>query len=190
MYECVLALLRDIQMGTESNETLDSRTIVLVQDLCQRLDRLIIERIRTQIDEEAECTTVIGVSEAQDYTLASLTSSDVANSVADLARHFINMTDLLTPDPQTSKASGGNQDSVRLSKSTVKMLGPDQRGNIRIAQSESSNQPKSVKTHTPVHQLSLPVIDLGSTHPIGRTYPSAMLDALNMSGGGQPWKVS
>ncbi|KAK0837771.1 hypothetical protein LTS02_017903 [Friedmanniomyces endolithicus] len=184
MYECVLELLRDIQTGSESSETLDSRTIGLVHDLCQRLDRLNIERIRTQIDDDAERTIVIGVSEAQDFTLASLTSSDVANSVADLARHFINMTDLLSPDPQTSKASDMNQDSVRISKSTVKMLGPDQRGNTRIAHSESSNQPESVTTHTPVYQLSLPAIDLGPT------YPSAMLDALNMSGGSQSWKVS
>ncbi|KAK0248367.1 hypothetical protein LTS09_016485 [Friedmanniomyces endolithicus] len=113
----------------------------------------------------------------------------MANSVADLARHFINMTDLLSPDPQTSKASGVDQDSVRLSKSTVKILDPDQRGNSRIAQSESSNQLKSVKTHTPAYQLSLPTIEIESTHPIGQT-PSAMLDALNMSGGSQPWKVS
>ncbi len=44
---------------------------------------------------------VIGVSEAQNYTLASLTSSDVASSVADLARHFIHMTDLMIVDPET-----------------------------------------------------------------------------------------
>ncbi|KAK1041473.1 hypothetical protein LTR74_018616, partial [Friedmanniomyces endolithicus] len=112
------------------------------------------------------------------------------------------MTDLLSPDPQTSKASGVDQDSVRLSKSTVKILDPDQRGNSRIAQSESSNQLKSVKTHTPAYQLSLPTIEIESSrsteamascatnfaaHPIGQT-PSAMLDALNMSGGSQPWK--
>ena len=56
MYECVLELLRDIRIGTESNETLDSRTIALVHDLCQRLDRLNIEKIRTQTDDEAEGT--------------------------------------------------------------------------------------------------------------------------------------
>jgi hypothetical protein len=126
MYECVLELLRDIQMGTESNETLDSGTVALIHDLCQRLDWLNVERIRTQVDDEAERTTVIGVSKAQDYTLASLTSSDVANSVADLARHFIHITDLLSSDTQRTQASGVNQDSVRLSKSTVKVLGPDQ----------------------------------------------------------------
>ena len=96
MYECVLELLRDIQTGTESNETLDSRTIALVHDLCQRLDRLNIENIRNQTDDEAERTIiVIGVSEAQDFSLVSLTSSDVASSVADLARHLIHMTDLM-----------------------------------------------------------------------------------------------
>jgi len=80
---------------TESSETLESRTVALIQNLCQRLDWLNVDRIRAQVDDEAERTTVIGVSEAQDYTLASLTSSDEANSIADLARHLIHMTDLL-----------------------------------------------------------------------------------------------
>ncbi|KAK1807767.1 hypothetical protein LTR12_017882 [Friedmanniomyces endolithicus] len=170
---------------TESNETLDSRTVALIQNLCQRLDWLNVDRNRTQVDDEAERTTVIGISEAQDYTLASLTSSDEANSMADLARHFIHMMDLLEY----------NQNAVS---------GPAR--TYTHCANESSDQHKSAKTPTAVYPLSLPpAIDLGSSrrteaiaryaanstaHPVGQAYPSAMLDALNMSGGSRPWKVS
>ncbi|KAK3114101.1 hypothetical protein LTR53_007919 [Teratosphaeriaceae sp. CCFEE 6253] len=204
MYECVLELLRDIRIGTESNETLVSRTIALVHDLCQRLDRLNIENICTETDDEAERTTVIGVSETQNFTLASLTSSDVASSMADLAQHFIHMTDLMIVDPETSQAGDVNQDSVGLSRSVVRIPSAGQPRHMLIA-SEGLDRSKSVKTPTQVYQLSLSAINLGSSrsteaaascatdfaaNPTRRTCPSAMLDALNMSGDGQPWKVS
>ncbi|KAK0246807.1 hypothetical protein LTS09_018057 [Friedmanniomyces endolithicus] len=81
--ECVIELVRDIRLGTEKNEYLDPLTIRLVHDLCQRLDELSIGQIHTSVDENAERTTVIGVSDAREFTLARLTSSDTPLAAPD-----------------------------------------------------------------------------------------------------------
>ncbi|KAK0264077.1 hypothetical protein LTR54_018224 [Friedmanniomyces endolithicus] len=79
-------LCEDIRIGTERNEYLDPPTIRLVHDLCQRLDGLNLGQIHTLVDENAKRTTVIGVSNAREFTLARLTSSDVRTSVADTSK--------------------------------------------------------------------------------------------------------
>lgn len=195
LYEGVIELLRDIRIGTERNEALDPRTIGLVHDLCQRLDGLNIGQIHTLVDENAERTTVIGVSEAREFTLASLTSSDVGNSVADLTRHLIYMTDLLGLNLGESGVSGLNQDYVQLSKSGGESLCLD-RGTVHMHHTQL--EPAAVC------QLSLPTIDFGPSRsngdtesclsslappPHGLTYPSGLLDALNTSGCSQPWEI-
>ncbi|KAK3669998.1 Protein kinase protein rad53 [Recurvomyces mirabilis] len=193
IYECVVELLRDIRTGTERSEDLDSPTIRLVRDLCQRLDELNIGQLHTLVSENAERTTVIAVSKAREFTLASLTSSDVGNSVADLTGHLIHMTDLLGFNLEKSGMGSLDQDCVQLSGNAAESSSFDRRTlQLRRTQCEP----------TAVCQLSLPAVDLGSSHsngdtesclsslaPLSRglTYPSGLLDPLNTSGCSRPW---
>ena len=100
IYESVLKLLKDIQIG--GDEATDSHTSALVQKLCRKFKRLEITEVIKSIDQDAERTILTAVTEERVFELASLTSSNLANPVADLAHQLHQMMDLLDPNPETS----------------------------------------------------------------------------------------
>jgi hypothetical protein len=93
MYESVLELLKDIQV--DGDDAIDSRTSDLVQELCRRFEQLEITEIVKSIDQDTERTILTAVTEERVFELASLTSSHLASSVADLAGHLHHMVELL-----------------------------------------------------------------------------------------------
>ncbi|KAH9827207.1 hypothetical protein Tdes44962_MAKER03017 [Teratosphaeria destructans] len=84
-YESVLGFLRGIQIGADHSETPDLRTTGVVQTLCHQLERLEIDEIKAHTDHNAKRTILTAVTKTREFTLANLTSSDLANSIADLA---------------------------------------------------------------------------------------------------------
>ena len=98
--ESVLELLKDIQI--DGDGATDSRTFDLVRELCRKLERLQITEIIKSFDHDAEQTILTAVTKAREFPLASLTSSDLANSVDELADHLSRMMDLIDPDPETT----------------------------------------------------------------------------------------
>ena len=95
--ESVLELLKDMQVD---DEAIDSRTSDLVHSLCRKFERLGIVEVIRSIDQDAERTTLMAVTEAREFELASFTSSDIFKSVAELADHLYHIMDRLDPDPE------------------------------------------------------------------------------------------
>lgn len=105
IYGSVLNLLRHLQVKKGRYEISDSRTKAQVDVLCQQFRRLNIVEVKTYNDLANERTIVIAVSEVREFTFASFTSSDLSNSVANLAQHFTGLMRLLSPNPMTSRNS-------------------------------------------------------------------------------------
>ena len=211
MYESVLELLRDMHNGLDSGETTDSHTTGLVQTLCHQLERLKIAEIKTNTDD-AERTILTAVTEAREFTLASLTSSDLANSVADLAEHLSRLMQLYSPDPQTlSESAKKNRSSDGdLGAAISPPIGPavneTDRAKVVSFQTASvsgttrRNGEETLPTsgmHTTTNHVTTSLTiwptdasgglsTASSDYAYGLTFPSALLDPIDVSGCAPP----
>ena len=202
MYESVLDFLSSIQDGVDGNETPDSRTTGVVQTLCHQLERLKIDEIKTHTDHDAERTILTAVTETREFTLANFTSSDLANSIADLAHHLTQIMHLWSPDPETLHHGhvgySSYQDEGETARdSHVRNLMQQ----IDPVEDESCEGARTPTTASPARRRPLSVTEKSpswpaedtdkwttdsSLHPYGRTCPSALLDVVNVSGCASP----
>ena len=212
MHVNVLEFLKDMQIGDGSNESPAARTPGSIDTLCQQFKRLKIAEVKMHNDHVTEQTIVTAVSEAREFMLASLTSSDLANSVADLAQHLTHIMQLLSPDPQTSsesaKRNASSQCDPALASSryvgnTVNQIDP--------AKVVSFQTPSAGRTTRRNGEALLPIGDrptgpdhviqslaswptnasdglstASSDYPYGLTFPAALLDEINVSGCAPP----
>ena len=186
--ESVLELLKDIQI--DGDGATDSRTFVLVRELCQKLERLQITEIIKSFDDDAEQTILTAVTKAREFPLASLTSSDLANSVDELAGHLLHMVDLLVPASETPYNGPVS-------------CPPQEDGEETISSSYIWNLLREVDhgegetidgATAPTQALPFPVVQKSprwstndsvswqTSQSKGLTYPSAVSDVLNVSG--------
>ena len=101
--ESVLKLLKDIQI--DGDEATESRTFDLVRALCRKFEQLQVTEIERSFDLDAEQTILTAITETKAFPLASLTSSDHANSVDELADQLFRIANLLIPDFEASRLS-------------------------------------------------------------------------------------
>jgi hypothetical protein len=179
MYESVLELLRDIQI--DSDEATDSRTSDLVHSLCRKFEQLEIAEVIKSIDQDAELTILMAVTEAREFKLASFTASDLAKSVAELADHLYHIMDRLDPDPEIPydgyvSCSSQEDDKETVSSSQVRNL-------LREVNRGEGETPAGATTPTqavpfPVVQKSLTWSTIDSlswqSRSRGLTYPSTV----------------
>ena len=202
VYESVLELLRTIQDGANGNEATDSHTTAMVQTLVDQVERLKIGEIKKHTDHDAERTILTAVTEAREFTLANFTSSDLANSMADLAHHLTQMMHLWSPDLETSHdgrvSRRSHQDQGETVRSShVRNLMPQmdpvegelcEEARTPTTASPARRQPVAMSEKSP----SWPAEDTdkwtmdSALHPFGLTCPSALLDIVNASGCAPP----
>ena len=184
----MLELLKDIQI--DGDGATDSRTFELVRELCRKLERLQITEIIKSFDHDAEQTILTAVTKATECPLASLTSSDLANSVDELAGHLLHMVDLLVPASETPYNGPVS-------------CPPQEDGEETISSSYIWNLLREVDhgegetidgATTPTQALPFPVVQKSprwstndsfswqTSQSKGLTYPSAVSDVLNVSG--------
>lgn len=110
--ESILELLRDIQI--DGDGATDSRTFELVRELCRKLEEFQITEIVKSFDGDTEQTILTAVTKARAFPLASLTSSDLANTVTDLASQLHTMVDLSLVRRSMTNGSVSSTNPVRL----------------------------------------------------------------------------
>ena len=212
MHRNVLELLKDMQIGDGSNKRPDACTPGSIDTLCQQFKRLKIAEVKMHNDHVTEQTIVTAISEAREFTLASLTSSDLANSVADLAQHLTHIMQLLSPDPQTlSESATRNASSQydpapassRYVVNTVEQIDPAKVVSLQTPSAGRTTRrdgeallPIGERPTGPDHVieslaswptdasdgLSTASID----YPYGLTFPAALLDETDVSGCAPP----
>ena len=186
--ESVLELLKDIQI--DGDGATDSRTFDLVRELCRKLERLQITEIIKSFDHDAEQTILTAVTKAREFPLASLTSSDLANSVDELADQLLRMANLLIPDlevpydGQVSRLSAEDGGETSSSTSVWNLLREVDHGEGETTDGAT----------TPTQAIPFPVVQRSpksltdesdnwqTSRSRGLTYPSAVSDILNVSG--------
>lgn len=159
MYDAVLALLMDLQLGDNASQATDDHTPVLVADLCEYFTRLEITGMRLTQNDHTDGATVKAVSNSREFVLASLTSSELMSSTADLAAHLVHMLQLQSP---------------RLRNTTLDPAGDSHFQADYTAQDDyhPSRANDDVDSQT----------TMASAQQYGLTYPSALLDDINNSG--------
>ena len=188
MYESVLELLKDVQM--DGDEATDSHTSDLVQELCRKFEQLEITEIVKSIDQNAQRTILTAVTEAREFPLASLTSSDLANSVAVLAGHLHHLVDLLDPAP---KIPHDGHVSYLPRKDGIETVSSSYIWNLLREVDHGEGETIDGAT-TPTQALPFPVVQMSprwstndsdswqTSRSRGLTYPSTVSDVLNLSG--------
>src|SRR5437762_309737 len=94
MYDAVLTLLTDLQLGDSTNQVIDEHTSALVGNICEYLTQLNIARMGVNHNEHSHNVTIMDASNRREILLASLTSSELMSSTADLAAHICHMLQL------------------------------------------------------------------------------------------------
>jgi hypothetical protein len=89
MYDTILALLADLQIGDRASLATDSHTCAVVGKLCDYFAQLEITRLELSQNGNSDLTTITAVSMSHEFVLASLISSDCMGSTADLAAHLL-----------------------------------------------------------------------------------------------------
>jgi hypothetical protein len=89
MCNTVLALLRDLQLGDNVSQVINNHTSALVENLCEYFTTLNITEMR--FTRNKYNITITAVSNSREIVLASLTSSKLMSSMADLAVHLFYM---------------------------------------------------------------------------------------------------
>ena len=163
MYDAVLALLRDLLQNKSQNTDIDDCTNTLIGELSEYLAELEITGMRlAQNDLPGRAIIATGL-DRQEIVLASLTPSELTSSIADLAAHLLHMVHLQNPRP--------------ISLSTVPVEDPPP-GTCIITDDDRSQSwtVSSIDSHIPIP----------TARQYGLTYPSALLDYANVSGGSIP----
>ena len=188
MCESVLKLLKDMQI--DGDGATDSRTFELVRALCQKLKQLQITEIEKSFDLDAEQTILMAITETKAFPLASLTSSDLANSVDELAVQLLRMADLLAPDfvvqfgDQAGRLSTEDGGDAINNSSMWNLLHEVDYGDRET--NDGATTPTRALPFPSLHKSSESLTnELDSWHTDrsrGITFPSAASDVLNVSG--------
>ena len=213
--QTVVELLNDVQIGDSRNEHPDSLTHGLIETLREQFRQLKINKVKVHNNDGAEQTIVTAVSEARDFVLASLTSTDLENTVADLAVHVTYTMQLLSPDAQIlSEQSVADKSSPhdraaassRHINNAIDRIEPAEAVSFQTASVGRASRrigepmlPIGDRCTTPNHMIqnlaSWPtnasdgLSTALSDYPYGLTFPSALLDQISVSGCGPPATV-
>ena len=186
--ESVLELLKDIQI--DGDGATDSRTFELVRELCCKLERLQITEIIKSFDHDAEQTILTAVTKAREFPLASLTSSDLANSVDELADQLVRMANLLIPDlearydGQVNRLSSDDGGQTISGSNVWNLLHEVDHGEGETIDGSKTSMPAlpfSVIQRSP-KSLTNESDSWQTSRSRGLTFPSAVSDILNVSG--------
>jgi hypothetical protein len=91
MHDTVVELLKNLRYEDTTNQKIDEDTLFLVENICEHLTRLDITNLKVNLKEPRQGVTVTIASSGRDFLLASLTDSELDNSMADLAKHLLHM---------------------------------------------------------------------------------------------------
>jgi hypothetical protein len=91
MQDAVSALLLDVHVGHDATQDLDDQTSEMVGSICEHLNRLNVTSMGWNCDEEPFDIKITIASSQGEILLASLTSSELTSSIADLAAHLLHM---------------------------------------------------------------------------------------------------
>ena len=186
--ESVLKLLKDIQI--DGDGATESRTFDLVRALCRKFEQLQVTEIERFFDLDAEQTILTAITETKAFPLASLTSSDLASSVDELADQLLRMADLLVPDFVVPFGDQANRLPAEDGGDPIDNLSV---WNLLREVDHGDSETNDGAT-TPTQAVPFPVLhrsprsstnELDSWHTDrsrGMTFPSAVSDVLNVSG--------
>ena len=199
LYKDVLELLQNLQDGEDGNQSIDSHTTTLIQGLCHQFERLKVVEIKKRTNHEAGGITLTAITEAREFTLANLTSADLANSVAELADRLTQIMRLLSPSLGIARYSQGDSTPRQGAE-----MGKDFHGRNATTQIDPIKTRALEATRIETRsgcKPSLPAVDDSgcrrtndtdswsdgsSLRSRGLTYPSALLDITNVSGCAPP----
>ncbi|KAI9777559.1 MAG: hypothetical protein M1816_004702 [Peltula sp. TS41687] len=159
MYKAVLAFLTDLCLEDSESQNIDRDTCTRVEDLCKYIARLGITEMRLASTNLSDHVTVTAVSKSRDFILARLTASELMSSTADLAAHLLHM--LQFQSPQLSSTSMAPVDDKSLQTT------PIAQDNHSLSWTDDDMDRQMTEPRARQH---------------GLTYPSALLDATNVSG--------
>ena len=163
MYDAVLALLMDLLQSKSQGTGIDDRTSTLIGELSEYLAGLEITGMRlTWNDLSGQAIVATGL-DCQEIVLASLTPSELTSSIAELAAHLLHMVHLQSPRPASTSTAPVDDPPPRAC-----VVRDDNRSQSWTANSIDSHMPTS------------------TARQYGLTYPSALLDCTNVSGGSIP----
>ena len=97
MYDAVLELLTDLQLGGRRTQAIDNHASTLIKNICEYFTRLNITQMSLNQDEHLRNVTITAASNGREIVLASLTSSELMSSTADLAEHILHMLQMQSP---------------------------------------------------------------------------------------------
>ena len=161
IYDAVLALLMDLRLEDSKNQeiNIDDSTGTLIGELCEYLARLEITGMRlTRNDFSGQTIFATGL-DRRETVLASLTPSELMNSIADLAAHLLHMVQLQGPQlPSIPMVPVDDH--------------PYQADIVTDGQHSQSMAVDSMDSHTTI----------STARQYGVTYPSALLDHTKISG--------
>lgn len=159
MYDAVVTLLTDLQLGECDSQDVDEHTRVLVGGLCEHFVRLEITGMRLSQNGLSDHATIMAVSNNREIVLARLTSSELMNSTADLAAHLLHMLRFQSPRLRSTPTAAVDDTSPQTTPTA------------------QENYPRSWTVDNTDSQMTV-----SSSRQDGVTYPSALRDVTNISG--------
>lgn len=163
MYDAVLALLRDLLQSKSQDTSIDDRTSTLIGELSGVLAGLEITGMRLTRNDFSGQAIVATSLDRREIVLARLTPSELTSSIADLAAHLLHMVHLQSPRPAST--------------STAPVDDPPPQAYVITDDNHSQSWTvSSIDSHIPI----------STAQQYGLTYPSALLDCTNISGGSIP----
>ncbi|KAA6413299.1 MAG: hypothetical protein FRX48_03043 [Lasallia pustulata] len=163
MYDAVLALLRDLLQSKSQDTSIDDRTSTLIGELSGVLAGLEITGMRLTRNDFSGQAIVATSLDRREIVLARLTPSELTSSIADLAAHLLHMVHLQSPRPASTSTAPVDDP-------------PPQAYFITDDNHSQSWTVSSIDSHIPI----------STAQQYGLTYPSALLDCTNISGGSIP----
>lgn len=198
VYENGLELLKELQLGGASQPNSDdSPTVSHLRALCGELQRLHVAQTQKSFCDSTEQTILTATTDDHDFILASLTSSDLENSVAHLAEHLSGILLLrsLEHKPREGASANTNPDADRdttvvysevykdIEKASA-AAAPCLIGRQSVLPSSTPQDPAGVDPQSTCWSTTdadeSPSLFL--PHQRGLTYPSSLSDPAKVSG--------
>jgi hypothetical protein len=89
IYDTILALLADLQIGDRASLATNNHTCAVVRKLCNYFAQLEITRLKLSQNGNSNLTTITAVLINHEFVFASLISSDCMGSTANLAAYLL-----------------------------------------------------------------------------------------------------
>ena len=124
MYDAVLALLMDLQVGDCTTQVIDDHTGALIRDLCEYFTLLEITEIGFSQNSHSEPAIITACANSTEFVLARLTSCERINPTADLAAHLLHMVQLQSVPPEAQDILESRQLSRESSKVSTQIWNP------------------------------------------------------------------